>query len=412
MAETAPYRPGSSPSPPARAGSAIVDRIRRFGPLRFDSFVEAALYGPGGFFTSDDRGAGRRADFLTSPEVGPLFGAVVARALDAEWERLGRPDPFVVVEAGAGRGLLASSVLDAHPSCVGALRYVAVERSSVLRGQARERLPVEPSSTVLVPVVGGTDDEVEVQAGQGPLVAVLTDLPAVPVTGVVLANELLDNLPFRLLERGEDRWAEVLVGLDDGDGDDGEAGGDVTQTGLVEVLVDAPADVASEAERLAPQAGRGARIPLQRAAVGWLGQALGLLDRGRVVVIDYADTTGNLAGQPWRNWVRTHRSHHQGAHPLGWPGAQDVTCEVAVDQLVRLRPVVGDRSQAEWLAHHGIGGLVEEARETWRARAHLGDLAAMAARSRVGEAEALTDFGGLGAFRVLEWEVGTVPPSS
>jgi hypothetical protein len=49
---------------------------------------------------------------------------------------------------------------------------------------------------------------------------------------------------------------------------------------------------------------------------------------------------------------------------------------------------------------------VEAARGTWRATAHVGDLAALAARSRVGEADALTDPTGLGAFRVLEWEVG------
>ena len=47
--------------------------------------------------------AGRRGDFLTSPEVGPLFGAVLARFLDAEWERIGRPDPFTVVDAGPAR---------------------------------------------------------------------------------------------------------------------------------------------------------------------------------------------------------------------------------------------------------------------------------------------------------------------
>ena len=55
--------------------------------------------------------AGRRGDFLTAPEVGPLYGAVLARAIDAWWIELGRPDPFVVVEAGAGPGTLARSVL-------------------------------------------------------------------------------------------------------------------------------------------------------------------------------------------------------------------------------------------------------------------------------------------------------------
>ena len=84
------------------------------GPIPFERFMELALYGVEGFYMRDGGGvAGRRGDFITSPEVGPLFGAVLARCLDAEWERLGRPDPFTVVDAGAGPGTLARSVLAA-----------------------------------------------------------------------------------------------------------------------------------------------------------------------------------------------------------------------------------------------------------------------------------------------------------
>ena len=75
-------------------------------------------------------------DFVTSPEVGTLFGALVARALDASWHELGAPDPFVVIEAGAGRGRLAADVLRAAPACAPALRYVLVERSAALRDGA------------------------------------------------------------------------------------------------------------------------------------------------------------------------------------------------------------------------------------------------------------------------------------
>ena len=60
-------------------------------------------------------------------------------------------------------------------------------------------------------------------------------------------------------------------------------------------------------------------------------------------------------------------------------------------------------TQAEWLRSHGIDDLVAEGRKVWADRAHLGDLAAVAARSRVGESEALLDPTGLGAFLVLEW---------
>ncbi|HEX2575995.1 MAG TPA: SAM-dependent methyltransferase, partial [Aquihabitans sp.] len=109
----------------------IVDHIGRVGPIGFDEYVDHALYTPGlGFYTSG-RGAGRRRDFLTSPEVGPLFGAVVATALDRWWDELGRPDPYHVVEAGAGPGTLARAVLAAAPRCAGALRLVLVEEADV-----------------------------------------------------------------------------------------------------------------------------------------------------------------------------------------------------------------------------------------------------------------------------------------
>ena len=81
-------------------------------------------------------------------------------------------------------------------------------------------------------------------------------------------------------------------------------------------------------------------------------------------------------------------------------GTQDITCEVAIDQLP---PFAANTSQADWLRSHGLEQLVEEGRRVWAERAHLGDLEAVKARSRITEAEALTDPAGLGAFRVLEW---------
>jgi len=305
-----------------------------------------ALYEPGLGFYETGGSAGRRGDFLTSPEVGPLFGAVLAGALDGWWRELGEPAPFTVVEAGAGRGALARAVLAAEPACVGALRYVAVERSSALRAQ--QPAGVEPAAV----------------------------MPAEPFVGVVVANELLDNLPFGLLERQAGGWAEVRVTED-----------------LREVLVAVDEDPGVVAAV-------GARIPVQRGAADWVAAASELIQGGRLIVIDYADTTPSMASRPWEEWVRTYRGHGRGSAPLSDLGAQDITCEVAVDQL----PIpTSNCSQAEFLRQHGIDDLAGEARAAWQARAHIGDLQALKARSRVGEAAALTDATGLGGFRVLEW---------
>lgn len=361
---------------PARA---VVEEIRRFGPISFDRFMELALYGPGGFYTTG-AGAGRGRDFLTSPEVGPLFGAVVARALDAWWAELGRPDPFTVVEAGAGAGALARAVLDGSPRCLPALRYVLVERSDALRERAGQRVPVEPPRFVPGPVVVDPDEGAIAEAGTGPVFTALADLPAETFTGVVLANELLDNVPFRLFERTDAGCAEVRVALGDGD------------TELVEMLVDASPDAAPTVD--APVGGR---VPDQRAARAWLRRALSVVTRGRVVVVDYAvDHTADAS-------VRTYRAHGPGDDLVGRAGAQDVTADVCIDQLARVRPPTTNRSQAEFLEAHGVDELVGAARDEWQRAAAAPDLAALQSRSRVNEAAALTDPAGLGAFRVLEW---------
>src|SRR6059058_2948900 len=177
--------------------------------------MEAALYDPAGGFFATARGAGRAGgDFLTSVEVGSLFGALMARAVDGWWEELGRPDPFLVVDAGAGRGQLVREILRAGPGCAGALRYVLVERSAGLRAAQAEQLPLEPAELVLGPAVPPEpDEEPVVVPGSGPMVTALAELPAGPAIGVIFANELADNLPFRIVERATGGWNEIRVGL-------------------------------------------------------------------------------------------------------------------------------------------------------------------------------------------------------
>ena len=202
------------------------------------------------------------------------------------------------------------------------------------------------------------------------------ELPDGPLVGVVLANELLDNLPFALLERTTEGWAEVRVDED-----------------LAEVLVPASGGPGVDA----PQ---GARVPVQRRAAAWVEEARSRLRAGRVVAIDYCDVTESMARRPWTDWVRTYRGHGRSGHPLASLGEQDVTCEVAVDQLP---PPTENRSQADFLRAYGLDELVDEARRAWTERAAIGDLQALTARSRVHEGAALVDPAGLGAFRVLEW---------
>jgi SAM-dependent MidA family methyltransferase len=340
----------------------VAAAVATHGPIPFDRYLDLVLYGPHGFYTDAGSAGARGGDFLTSPEVGPLFGAVVARALDGWWEELGRPDPFTVAECGAGPGRLARSVLAATPSCAAALRYVAVEVSAAQRA----RHPQGAESRA--------------------------DLPPGPFTGVVLANELLDNLPFRLAVF-DGAWREAFVTVD----------GDR----CVEVL--GPPIGADAGLPVGPAVRLGARVPLQERAGLWARDALAHLERGRLVVIDYcAAVTAQLAVRPWREWLRTYRSHERGGHYLATPGLQDVTTEVAIDQLVA---AVGQpdalRTQAQFLARWGIDELVDDGKRVWSERAARPDLEAMTMRSRISEAEALREPAGLGGFTVLEWAART-----
>jgi SAM-dependent MidA family methyltransferase len=370
----------------------IVERIEREGPIAFDTYMELALYGEGGFF-SRARGAGRAGrDFVTSPEVGQLFGTLVGRALDGWWHDEHEPDPFLVIEAGAGRGRLAADVLASAPDCSSALRYVLVERSLALRAAQRELLTVEPFEDALGPIVRDGDDAPMPVARMGPIVTALDDLPAVALDGVLIANELLDNLPFRIAERRGDEWWEVRVALGDGK--------------LVESTVPASVELAADADLVIPDPADGARIPVPSALARWLRAGAAALRHGRLVVIDYTATAAELVERGSDGWLRTYREHGRGAHPLETPGEQDLTIDVPREYLVVAAARAGLRlerelTQAEWLRMLGVDELVEGSRRAWEARAHIGDLDAVRHRSRVTEAAALVDPHGLGAHRVL-----------
>jgi NADH dehydrogenase [ubiquinone] 1 alpha subcomplex assembly factor 7 len=317
--------------------------------------VEAALYHRQYGFYSTGGSAGRRGDFITSPEIGPLFGHVVANALDTEWERLGQPGVFTVVDFGAGPGTLARSVAAAAPRCASSMRYIAVERSAGQRAH-------HPSGVISVEFLSPE------LIGEG-------------IVGVVIANELLDNLPFTPVVRvnGDLRFLEVSV-------DDDNA---LKALASLSSPEDDPFDVELEA------------AVLQTDAASWLRDMLGAVVAGRVLMIDYARTSSALVE------VRTYASHGRAGDPLVDLGTKDITVDVDLEQLERsVVRATRITSQASWLELHGLSRLVAEGRVLWAEGASTGSLEAMWGRSRVREAEALTEAEGLGGFSVAEWTAG------
>ncbi len=324
------------------------------GAISFSEYMRLALYGEGGFYTTGGRGGRRGGDFITSPEVGPLFGTVIARALDAWWKELGSPSQFDVVECGAGPGTLSRSILAAQPECLGAMHYVAVEISASQR--ALHPQGVESRET----------------------------MPDGQITGVILANELLDNLPFRLFVF-DGSWMEAFVSQ--------ASGGQ-----FVEVLR-TPDEVPSCLPLTAPL---GSRAPIQDAAASWVRNSLAKISNGRLLLFDYCSaSTSEIALTPWREWLRTYRDQGRGTHYLSDPGSQDITAQVMLDQLPS---GFTSSTQADFLKQWGIDELVREGSDYWENMKHVPDIAAIKMRSRIAEAKSLIDQTGIGAFTVLSWQ--------
>jgi SAM-dependent MidA family methyltransferase len=315
--------------------------------------MQLALYGDAGFYTTTGQAGRRGGDFITSPEVGPLFGTVIARYLDDCWEKLGSPAKFDVVECGAGPGTLARSILAAKPRCFQAINYVAVEVSAAQR--ALHPKGVESRET----------------------------MPEHVINGVILANELLDNLPFRLFVF-DGAWMEAFVAQ--------------TPDGAFVEVLHKPTDVPA----VLPQtAALGSRVPIQDAACAWVNNALSLIERGSLLLFDYCtDTTAEVAAMPWREWLRTYKDHERGGHYLVEPGSQDITAQVVLDQL----PAgFNATTQAQFLQQWGIDELVLEGKAYWGQLSGAPDVAAIKMRSRAVEQGALTDMAGLGGLTCMTW---------
>ena len=383
----------------------IAERIRREGPIPFDRFVDAALYDEDGGFYARGGGAGRAGrDFVTSPEVGVLFGALVARYLDRAWTELSRPDPFVVVDAGAGRGRLAADVLRAEPECSRALRYVLVERSAALRVAQRELLTLEPADRAFGPAVRDDPDEAPRPVEDiGPIATSLPEFPAIELpAGVVIANELLDNLPFRLVERARARV----------DGGAGRARARRIRRGR--------RPGAARGRRRRRRRGRRRHDPRlapaspsrpppstgstsARVSCGAASSSSSITPTTAASLAARRKTSGSAPT------AATSAARHRSPRPARRTSRPP--CRPSISSPTPHAPASGSSStppRRTWLAALGVDELVDDARGLWRERAAVGDLEALAARSRVTEAAALTDPSGLGAHHVFVFAKGAV----
>jgi SAM-dependent MidA family methyltransferase len=343
----------------------ILADIQGSGPMPFDRCMEIALYDPDGFFGGPRLRSERAGDFLTSPEVSPIFGGTLASYVRRERERIG--EPFQVVDVGAGSGSLLAPLLETI-----SVEAYAVEVSPAARSKLSGLLPEE---------------------------RILSKLPEA-VRGVILANELLDNFPMAIAQRLDGEWRERWV--------------DEEEETLHFVDADPRPEVLDWLGRYAGDVPDGGWVEAQLAAQVWLEAALSSLEAGSVVIIDYGDTAENLVPRRRDGTLRTYRAHHLGPHPLDEPGAADITADVNFTALIATAEAGGAsvrlHRQDDFLAELGLRGRLSQLRHDELEAARSGDeMERLRLRSLKTEAETLLHPRGLGDFRVLVCRVGWEP---
>jgi SAM-dependent MidA family methyltransferase len=292
--------------------SLILARIRKSGPLTVAEFIDQALYHEQlGYYARAGQRSGRDGDFITSVDVGPVFGALLAVQFAEMWSILsgaptvagaGAPGEFDLVEAAAGNGRLARDILDyseaREPGFYKAARLHLVERSP----QARTE-----QAGVLGP-------------HRGRLATSSADLPD-QVHGVIYANELLDALAPHLVVMRDDGLREVYV----------DARGDHLDTTEGPV---SSARIPEYLDRVGARLQPGWFAEVNLAAFDWIGEAGARLDRGFLVVIDYGHDAATLySASHATGTLTTYRRHaaERREDGPGWlmePGDRDITSHV------------------------------------------------------------------------------------
>lgn len=319
------------PSPPPEAAAhseRVLEAIRaeirtNSGWISFERYMELALYAPGmGYYMAGARKLGRDGDFVTAPEISPLFGRTLARqarqVLDAGFDE--------VLEVGAGSGALAATLLEELERTGAPPRnYYILELSPDLRERSRDLLAQKVPHLL-------------------ERVAWLNRLPP-QFSGLAIGNEVLDAMPVHVIERSGDSVDECGVALDDG--------------ALRWARRAASGEVAASALAL-PLPFASYRTEIHLASRGFVRSLAQVLERGVAIFIDY--------GFPAREYYHPQRAsgtlmchyrHRAHDDPFFLPGLQDITSHIDFSGIAAAAhegglELLGYTSQAQFLVNCGI----------------------------------------------------------
>ena len=330
--QSLPAADAASAAHSLRVAEFIGNEIRAAGgEISFAEYMHHALYAPGlGYYSAGATKFGAAGDFITAPEISPVFGQVLARQCAGVLDQVESPS---ILEFGAGSGKLAADIL-AQLAEIGTLpvSYKILEVSADLRQRQQEFL------NSAIPELAGR-------------VSWLDRLPD-KHAGVIIANEVLDALPVERFVRRGDNILQLCVAVKDGafvfterDAPDALlAAVDAVEKGLGQRLAD---DYVTDICTAAPQ---------------WVRDLAGTLVRGAAFLFDYGVSRRDYyAPERSGGWLRCHFRHHAHNDPLVLPGIQDITAWVDFTHVAEAAiegglDVAGFVSQSQFL----LGGGLDE----------------------------------------------------
>ncbi|MGB7251414.1 MAG: class I SAM-dependent methyltransferase [Phormidesmis sp.] len=304
---------------------AITQRIQQneLQRITFAEFMDVALYHPRyGYYSTRDSIIGPQGDFITSPHMGHDFGELLAEQFVDMWQALGRPDPFTLVEMGAGQGLVATDVLaylqKNYPDCLACLHYIVVEKSAALKAEQKKRLSHWQNKGVRLSW------------------RELAELPEGSIVGCAFSNELVDAFAVHWVEWGDRHpqsiWQEIWVSVDD----TGfvPVSGELSTSRLQHYLNQLDIDFSHYPN--------GYRTEVNLAALDWLDTVSERMNRGYILTIDYG-----YSAQRYYSPARcqgTLQCYYRHAHhddPFSYVGEQDITAHVNFTALENKGSEVG-----------------------------------------------------------------------
>ncbi|WP_224015805.1 class I SAM-dependent methyltransferase [Paraburkholderia tropica] len=312
------------------------------GWLPFDRYMERALYAPGlGYYSGGARKFGLLADdgsdFVTAPEMSPLFSATLARAVA---EALDKSGTHALMEFGAGTGRLAAGVMLALEALsVRFDSYAIVDLSGELRERQRETIAkLAPHLAERVRWLDALPESFE---------------------GVVIGNEVLDAMPVRLFARKDAVWHERGVAVNDAGAfvfsdrpaHSGDADWAASVPGSVLAQIDGSEDYVAETHE---------------AALAFTRTVCAMLARGAAFFIDYGFPAGEYYHpQRVQGTLMCHYRHRAHGDPFLYPGLQDITAHVEFTGIAQAgvetgADLLGYTSQARFLMNAGITDVLGE----------------------------------------------------